>query len=150
MKPLRIVFHRFVWVLLFAAPAQADDRQAINSLLEHFLANVEDVAAHERFWADDLIYTSSDGSRFGKASIIEGMREASSESASPAYAALDIDIRIHGDAAIVAFRLVADASEAGAARDEYFNTGTLLRREGEWRVIAWQATRIPKKRDESP
>jgi hypothetical protein len=25
----------------------------------------------------------------------------------------------------------------------YYNTGTFLRRDGEWRVVAWQATRIP-------
>ena len=25
----------------------------------------------------------------------------------------------------------------------YFNTGTFLRRDGLWQVVAWQATRIP-------
>jgi hypothetical protein len=26
---------------------------------------------------------------------------------------------------------------------EYFNTGTFRKRDGEWRAVAWQATRIP-------
>jgi hypothetical protein len=25
----------------------------------------------------------------------------------------------------------------------YFNTGTFLRRDGLWQVVAWQATRMP-------
>jgi hypothetical protein len=26
---------------------------------------------------------------------------------------------------------------------QYFNTGTFLKRDGEWRALAWQATVIP-------
>jgi hypothetical protein len=26
---------------------------------------------------------------------------------------------------------------------EFLNTGTFLKRDGEWRAIAWQATRVP-------
>jgi hypothetical protein len=25
----------------------------------------------------------------------------------------------------------------------YWNTGTFVKRDGEWRVVAWQATKIP-------
>ncbi len=147
----RVALQTLICALLLSTPALADERQDIGALLDWFLANVEDVAAHERFWADDLVYTSSDGSRFGKASILEGMRAASDEAAAgPAYVAADVDIRLHDDAAVVAFRLVALAPGGGEAQNEYFNTGTLLKREGEWRVIAWQATRIPQEDDGSP
>jgi hypothetical protein len=36
----------------------------------------------------------------------------------------------------VAFRLVT-------ATQQYFNTGTFVKREGRWQAVAWQATKIP-------
>ena len=30
-----------------------------------------------------------------------------------------------------------------AAVTQYLNTGTFQKREGEWQVVAWQATRVP-------
>jgi hypothetical protein len=136
-------------VLLLAATARADDRQALAEMLDWFLANVNEVATHERFWADDLVYTSSDGSRFGKAEILEGLGDAGTDADSPAYAASDVDIRVYGGTAVLAFRLVAfPGGKAGLQEErlEYLNTGTFLKRDGEWRAIAWQATRIPQER----
>ena len=45
----------------------------LTSLLNEFLAGVSrgDVSVHERFWADDLIYTSAAGRRIGKADILK-------------------------------------------------------------------------------
>ena len=55
-------------------------------------------------------------------------------------------MRQYGDVAVVAFRLVAesrDAADDALVATRYFNTGTFLRRHGEWRAVAWQATKIP-------
>ena len=103
---------------------------------------------HERFWADDLIYTSSAGARFGKAEILAGLEDAASTAATVTarYWAEDAQIMLFGDTAVVAFRLMAETrSEPGAepVSAQYFNTGTFVRRDGEWRAVAWQATRIP-------
>jgi hypothetical protein len=43
--------------------------------------------------------------------------------------------------AIVAFRLIGTAEDGTV--QQYFNTGTFLKRDGAWRVVAWQATKIP-------
>jgi hypothetical protein len=56
------------------------------------------------------------------------------------YSAEDIRIRIYGHSAILAFRLVGN-TETGTQR--YLNSGTFLNRNGEWKAILWQATRIP-------
>lgn len=63
----------------------------------------------------------------------------------PVYSAEEIQIRIYGEAAVVAFMLVADVplEPAGTERMLFYNTGTFLKRDGEWRAVAWQATRIP-------
>jgi hypothetical protein len=62
------------------------------------------------------------------------------------YSGEDVDIRIYADAAIVAFKLVGTPTNKAVDSDVlyYFNTGTFLKRDGVWKVIAWQATKIPK------
>ena len=147
-----------LWVLLMVATpcmgAEAPDAGELTRMLHEFLAGatVNDVAAHERFWAPDLVYTSSSGERFGKAEILEGLK-ASPEppEGEPAlvYSAEDIRIQQYGDAAVVAFMLLGSKSAAGAAGtppgvQRFFNTGTFVRRDGTWQAVAWQATRIPE------
>jgi len=122
---------------LFAFGSEAE----LETLLRDFLAGVDERAVHERFWADDLVYTSSSGSRFGKQQILDGMDEADATEPSPVYTGEDVDIRVYGDMAVVAFRLVA-TDEDGTAR-QYFNTGTFAYRDGRWQAVAWQATKIP-------
>jgi ketosteroid isomerase-like protein len=131
-------------------PAQtAPDAAELTKLLQDFLAGAgrNDAAMHERFWADDLIYTASAGRRIGKADI---MREVRAEGPpkpgeeTTIYTAEDIRIQQYGDTAIVAFRLVATSDEAGAKKvTHYLNTGTFLKRNGKWQVVSWQATTMP-------
>jgi hypothetical protein len=129
------------------APAQAqDDTAELTAMLQDFLANAEKKEAHERFWADDLVYSSSSGLRFGKADIMQGFDgaddEASSEPPATVYSGEEIDVRLYDDAAVVAFKLVGKPSN-GSETLYYFNTGTFLKRDGVWKVVAWQATKIP-------
>jgi hypothetical protein len=124
---------------------QAADEELLTSMLQDFLANADKAAAHERFWADDLVYSSSSGLRFGKADIMQGFEGADEESAEPppiVYSGEEVDVRLYGDTAIVAFKLVGTPAN-GAEELYYYNTGTFLKRDGVWKVIAWQATRIP-------
>jgi hypothetical protein len=44
----------------------------------------------------------------------------------------------------VAFRLVGTTTKDGKTEvSRYLNTGTFLKRDGKWQVVAWQATKIP-------
>ena len=138
-----------ILTMAIGAPAAAgEDEDALDKLLNEFLwgASIGSRSAHERFWADDLIYTSSRGTRTNKAEILSGMQDAPDPDpdTEPAvvYTAEDVDIRVFDDSAVVAFRLVGTTSADGT-RQEYFNTGTFLKRGDEWRVVAWQATIIP-------
>src|SRR6476619_4787317 len=65
----------FLSVLLIAPalPAQtAPDAAELTKLLNDFLAGASknDIAMHDRFWADELVYTSALGRRKGKADIM--------------------------------------------------------------------------------
>lgn len=136
---------------LFAVtPAQAgSDQDELKQMLNEFLAgaSVNDAAAHDRFWAEELVYTSSRGLRFGKAEIMEGMSadaEPGDEEPAVVYSAEDIRIMQFGTTAVVAFRLLGTPQDDPDQVLQYFNTGTFIRRKGEWHVVAWQATVIPE------
>lgn len=123
------------------------DAETLRTLLDEFLAgaSVNDAAMHDRFWAEDLVYTSSDGERFGKAEIMAGLEETDdtsepSEGNTPSYSARDVNIRSFGETAVVTFRLVAELEDQSTS--EYFNTGVFRSREGQWQAVAWQATRV--------
>lgn len=146
-------------LLAFAGGLRAEtapDSATLTKLLQDFLAGAgrNDAAMHDRFWADDLVYTSSSGRRMGKADIMKEVRaDGAPKSDEPptVYTAEDIRIQQYGDTAIVAFRLVATADEKGKPTvNLYLNTGTFLRRNGEWRAVAWQATVLPKKEEAKP
>lgn len=137
-------------------PAQtAPDGAELTKLLQDFLAGASknDIAMHDRFWADELVYTSALGRRKGKADIMRELRDETKATPKPeegttVYTAEDIRVQQYGDTAVVAFRLVATTDKAGNKMvANYFNTGTFLKRNGKWQVIAWQATALPK---ESP
>jgi ketosteroid isomerase-like protein len=134
--------------LVFGGPAGASDVEELSEMVQFFLANANEESAHARFWADDLVYTSSAGLRFGKAEIMSGFDDsatadiAASDESAITYSGEDIDVRVYGNTAVVAFRLVGTPTD-GSAVLGYFNTGTFLKRDGDWQVVAWQATRIP-------
>jgi ketosteroid isomerase-like protein len=127
----------------------APDAVELTRLLNEFLqgASRNDIAAHERFWADDVIYTSSMGKRRGKPEILADVRK---QSAAPAtdekttFSAEDVRIQQYGATAIVAFQLVGTTVKGEKTEtSRYLNTGTFLQRAGKWQVVAWQATKIP-------
>ena len=136
-------------VLTFAAAtsrADSGDRDALARLLDEFMAGASrnDPAVHDRFWAEDLVYTSSSGERFGKAAIMSGFETPAGATVPELrYSAADVDIRVYGDSAVIAFRLLGESSDDTRPVQQFFNTGTFLKRGGEWRAVAWQATRIP-------
>jgi uncharacterized protein YchJ len=124
--------------------ASQDSKQQVETLLREFLANVSDPAMHERYWADDVMYTGANGKFRTKAEIVKNVREGGLQKPGDpqsTYEAQDITTHVFGDTAVVAFRLV---HHTGDKTENYRNTGTFLRRDGKWQVVAWQATKIPE------
>jgi hypothetical protein len=127
------------------AAMASDDEEALTAILHQFLGASDKREAHEVFWAEDLVYTSSNGTRFGKADILAGFDAPSEEeSGGPAvaYTGEDVKVQLFGTTAIVTFRLVGTPDDDSEIKN-YFNTGTFLKRGGKWQAVAWQATVIP-------
>ncbi len=149
MKKLALLF-----VLLAAAGIRAQtapDAAELTKLLNDFLAGAgkNDAAIHERFRADDLIYTRSTGVRTNKEELMKGVRSA--PAAKPddpvtVYTAEDIKIQQYGNAAVVAFRLVINTTKADGTKTagNNLNTGTFIKRGGKWQAVAWQSTIVPE------
>ena len=142
------------FILLCSASAfgQNLDRKAeLQRLLNEFLAGAgrNDAAVHDRFWADDLIYTRAAGSRIGKLELMKGVRSAPPRKFNDPvtiYTGEDVRIQEYGDVAVVAFKLVGTTTKTDRSREvlEFLNTGIFVKRKGVWQVVAWQATAIPK------
>jgi len=152
----RLLLSSIILLVLSAVlPAQtAPDAAELTKLLQDFLAGAgrNDAAMHERFWADDLIYTSSAGRQIGKADIMKKVHEEGPPKPgdeTTVFSAEDIRVQQYGDTALVAFRLVGTSDKAGKKTvNNYLNTGTFLKRDGKWQAVAWQATVRPEKKEE--
>ena len=148
-----------IWLLVMTASVLAQtaapDAAELTKLLNEFLAGASrnDPAAHERFWADDLIYTRSAGRRVTKAEIMHDLRSAAApkpDDPKTVYTAEDIRIQQYGNTAIVAFRLVATTEVDGTRQvQNLLNSGAFLKRNGKWQVVNWQSTRMPRTEEES-
>lgn len=129
-------------LLLTPTLVLADDKAELTALLAEFLdgATRNDAAIHNIYWADELIYTSSGGTRFGKAELMQsvssrGMLKA--DEIDTVYSSEDVRIMQYGDTAVVAFVLVG---RSGADTKRYLNSGTFVRKNGQWQAVNWQAT----------
>ena len=128
-----------------AVDSDQNDVGELTAMLTKFLGTSDQKDAHVDFWADDLVYTSSNGTRFGKVDIISGFDETDEEEdAGPAmaYSGEDVKVQLFGTTAIVTFQLVGKPDDGSEVKN-YFNTGTFLKRGGSWQAVAWQATVIP-------
>lgn len=122
------------------AGAEAQLRAQLAAFVEGAAAN--DAAVHDAFWAEELVYTSSSGTRFGKAELMAGVH--ASGPADPAdveasYGARDVIVRLVGELGLLDFTLVA--FEADGAEQLYLNSGTFVWRDGRWQAVNWQATK---------
>lgn len=130
-------------LLLMSSTAYADDRAELTALLAEFLdgATRNDPAVHDKYWAEELIYTSSAGRRFGKAELMQGVNsrgELPAAEINMRYSSEDLQILQYGDTAVVAFTLVGTSAQETL---RFVNSGTFVKRNGKWQAVNWQATR---------
>lgn len=131
------------------SPAETELTKMLNDFLAGASSN--DLATHEKFWADDLIYTGSSGRRIGKKDIIDGIKSApKNESNDTVYSSEDVRIQQYGAVAIVAFRLVGTTTKDGnTIVAKFLNSGTFIKRNNRWVVVNWQATKLPRSKEDA-
>ncbi len=113
--------------------------------LEAFLAGatMNDAEQHDVFWADELVYTSSAGTRFGKQALMDNVNKTGlikPEEIEMVYSAKDVNIRLFGDMALLDFTLVGTNSDNTENAQHYLNSGVFVWRDNRWQVVNWHAT----------
>ena len=155
MKRVALSMIMILMITCGAFAQTASDAAELTRLLNEFLAGASrgDATIHERFWADDLIYTRSAGRRVNKPDVMRDVRSAPAPKPTDPktiYTAEDIQIQQYGDTAVVAFRLVSTTEAAGTKQvANLLNSGTFVKRDGKWQVVNWQSTRMPRTEAES-
>ena len=130
---------------LCLAKDSADASQELTGMLHNFLdgAAKGDKAAFERFFAEDVIYTRAVGVVLDRATILKDVTAPKPGEPAVHYEAEQVMVHQKGEVAVVNFRLVVEVDDGGKQKKNYYrNTGTFLRENGQWKVIAWQATPI--------
>lgn len=127
-------------------PDQATVTQ-LTAMLWQFLtdASAKNAVGFEKFFADDVLYTRAAGALVPKRMIMRSVSNAEqSEDVKVTYSADEIVIHTYGDTAVMAFRLAERTALADGRTEQanFRNTGTFLRRNGQWQAVAWQSTRI--------
>jgi ketosteroid isomerase-like protein len=122
------------------APAQEAAGEAVLKLEDQWTEALvkADTAFLERLYTDDIVYTHTNGMVNNKAQVIEGIKAGKAKYLSVERS--DLKLQDYGDTAIVTFRAVIKV-----------NTVTLpsrmihvfVKRKGEWRMAAYQSTRLP-------
>ena len=121
--------------------------QELTRMVRNFLSDVPKGDRHvfDNFFADDVIYTRSAGVTVNKAEILRNIDVRAVNEPKATYEADDFTVHPYGNVAVVNFRLVQHNEKDGKQDTNYFrNTGTFLKRNGKWQVVAWQATKVPE------
>ena len=136
-----------------AAPGPSDPapaKQELIGFVQQFLSDASgnDPDAYNRFFAEDILYTRGTGQLVTKKDmhLPKGKVWPIGVLGSVTYAGEDFKVHQYGDLAIVNFQLVMHGTEDQKPIVRTFrNTGTFIKRDGQWQAIAWQATPITDK-----
>ncbi len=102
-----------------------------------------DRQALERLWADDYLYTHSNGTVMNKA---QDIADATSGGMTWTAARLDgMKVRVFGDVGIVTGRLIMEGRAANYASGPRRFTDIFVRRNGRWLLVGGQTTMLATK-----
>lgn len=125
----------------------------VEQMVRNFLADVPkgDRKVFEGFFAEDVIYTRSTGVTVDRPEILKNIDVRAANEPQATFEADGFTVHPYGETAVVNFRLVMHNVVNGKPETAYFrNTGTFLKRNGKWQVVAWQATRVPPAAEAKP
>jgi ketosteroid isomerase-like protein len=106
-----------------------------------------DVATFDRLLADDFTHTSQDGRFRTRAEWMKGRVQGKTNYVS--YEVDDLQIRVFGDAAVATGRSKPSwrESDGTVAGGQYRFLRVWAKRDGRWRAVAFQSTRILDQKD---
>ena len=141
MRPLRVALITFLAVVPAAGQDPTADIRAADARRMAAMVAV-DVPILESLLDEELSYTHSSGQVETRAQFLANLTAGTLryQSMTPA----EVSIRIYGDAAVATGRVEVAASMEGKDLSLVLRfTEVWVRRDGSWRLVAWQSTRLP-------
>lgn len=136
--------------VLIAVPTHAQTRNAMEQevlkasrALEEASITKKDRGTIERYYADEYVYTHSNGTVLNKAQEIPTIM--SPDQAWTAYKMDDLKARIYGNVAIVSGLLTLTGSSKAYISGPRRFTEVWVRRNGRWQMVGGQTTLVPTK-----
>lgn len=136
----KLVVHLMLLLSSLSAAAQESAEQSVLKLEELWTEALvkADTAFLDRLYTDDIVYTHTNGTVNTKTEFLDSIKAGKAKYVSVERS--DVKVQSHGDTAIVTFRAVIKV-----------NTATLqsrvvhvfVRQQGQWRMAAYQSTRLP-------
>jgi ketosteroid isomerase-like protein len=100
-----------------------------------------DIATLDRVWADDLTFTNPLGVIQTKAERLAEIKSGGRKL--DAFDVDDIQVRVYDDTAVVTSRAILKGQRQGQdISGQYRGIDVYVKKEGQWQVVAAQATRI--------
>lgn len=127
-----------------AQPVSKQDDAAKLGILDHAMQRAvvdRDARAFASFLTDDYVLITSSSKRIGKSEVVASITVADGEMT--VNDSSNLDIRVHGDTAIVIADLHQVGSQNGAAFDYWVRyTDTWIRTKGRWLCVSGHASRL--------
>jgi ketosteroid isomerase-like protein len=102
-----------------------------------------DLAALDRLYADDIMFTGATGQICNKASILDearrgiAERQKASGASAPSYEKDDLNVVVHGDTGVASYRVVVTFRHDGQDLVRRFRTTNVwMKRPAGWQVVA--------------
>jgi len=134
-------------LLFLTAPlafSEGSAEQEVSALTDQMVqANLkDDTAFYEKYYADDATIVHGNGKLFSKVDELADLRSGALK-----YESIDVrekKIRVYGDTAVVSLLITFKGSLSGKAfpPTDLRRTVVWVKQNGNWKVIAWQVTRV--------
>jgi ketosteroid isomerase-like protein len=148
MKYIRVVV--VVGMLVALSPVWAQAPSAVEQELLKLESNwgdallKNDSAALERIYADEYLFTDSEGSTWNKSQDLANTKSGASKITS--FKLEDMKVHVYGEAAVVTGKTILKGTFQGKdISGQHRFTDVFVKRAGRWQCVATQSTLISKK-----